>query len=177
MDPIYTPTIHREHIPDHFGGDMTHHLGLVLHVAQSDAASLRDYFAGTVAPNRKSATWYVNVHGRIEEYVPRDREAWAQADGNATYHSVETGGYSTTELTLLQVIALAFLMRLENDHYGVPLRVTNRVGGHGLGVHSMGGQAWGGHSCPGSLRANERGTIVAVADARTVEPHGQALRR
>ena len=35
----------------------------------------------------------------------------------------------------------------------------------GLGTHSMGGAAWGGHACPGDVRAAQRGEVIRRAQA------------
>lgn len=175
-EAVYTPMVHRMIIPDHYGGHMSEHLGLVLHVAEA-RGSLHDFFLRTSSPNRKSATWWVAKSGRIEQYVPGSMEAWAQADGNATYNSVETEGYSTEPFTLFQVAGLAFLMRRGHDKWHWPFTQAAKVGQRGLGIHSMGGAAWGGHSCPGTIRANERATILAVAEGRNCVPVDAQLKQ
>ena len=168
-EPVYTPTVHRMIIPDHYGGHMSEHLGLVLHVAEANG-SLHGYFTRTTSPSRKSATWWVSKAGRIEQYVPGSMEAWAQADGNATYNSVETEGHATESFALFQVAGLAHLMQRGHDKWGWPFHLADKPGHRGLGIHSMGGEAWGGHSCPGTIRARERATILAMAEGRNCEP-------
>jgi nucleoside phosphorylase len=50
---------------------------------------------------------------------------------------------------------------------GFPLQVTDIVTGTGYGVHSMGGKAWGDHTCPdlppNHVRSHQRPAIIALA--------------
>ena len=63
-----------------------------------------------------------------------------------------------------QVTALAQLLEVLSRFAGFPLQITDSVDVKGLGVHSMGGDAWGGHPyCPGDVRKAQRPAILALA--------------
>ncbi len=47
--------------------------------------------------------------------------------------------------------------------FGMQLRLANSPGEPGLGTHKMGGQAWGGHDCPGDIRTSQRQAILDLA--------------
>lgn len=174
--PVYTPKTHRMIVENHYGDHMAEHLGLCLHVAETDG-SLYHYFSGTQAPNRKSSTWWVGKSGRIEQYVPGSMTAWAQGEGNGTYNSVETEGHTNEEFTLFQLAGLAFIYRYGHNKWGWLYQIVHTPGHRGLIAHSDGGAAWGGHPCPGDLRSNERATILQVAAGHSVTPHGPHLRQ
>jgi hypothetical protein len=55
-------------------------------------------------------------------------------------------------------------------HGPYPYVVTDSTTGRGLGTHSMGGAAWGGHECPGSIRAAQRPLILATAQGNQPAP-------
>jgi hypothetical protein len=52
----------------------------------------------------------------------------------------------------------------------VPYRIANHPGDRGFIIHSAGGAAWGGHSCPGTIRANERANILEIARTGDIPP-------
>lgn len=146
----------------HDGGPMAHPpLGLVLHVAEGNG-SLHDYFQRSVHPNRKSSTWWCGKSGRLEQYLDSQTVPWSQGDGNATYASVETEGYATEPLTDAQVITLAHLYAWGAQVHGWPYAAVDTPGQRGLILHSDGGAAWGGHACPGPIRAAQRADILSL---------------
>lgn len=49
--------------------------------------------------------------------------------------------------------------------------IANSPDGYGIGTHSMGGAAWGGHACPGPLRAAQRPEIIRRAIALRTGHH------
>lgn len=174
LAPIYHPEINFEPVRNH-GGPMREHLGLVLHV-QVGLNSLHERF--DTPSTEVSSTWWISKTGVIECYVNEAMEAWAQAEGNATYNSVETeGGWDPVHgrpdpndpLTLLQCAGLAYLLRLGHTAFDWPYKVVNRVGRRGLIWHGAGGNAWGGHpDCPGDVRKEQRKFIVAMAAAKPI---------
>ncbi len=141
-------------------GPMSAHLGNILHVQEGNG-SLAGFFNN---PNANaSSTWWCAKDGTLEQYVDSDNRAWAQAAGNDTYNSVETEGFVAEPLTDAQVATLARLYAWGHDTYGWPYQEANQPGEAGFGVHYMGGQAWGGHPCPGPTRAGQRPAILAAA--------------
>ncbi|TDU73805.1 N-acetylmuramoyl-L-alanine amidase [Streptomyces sp. KS 21] len=88
--------------------------------------------------------------GRAET---QDEGAWAQAAGNPSWLSVETWGFARRPLTAQQVDALARIYAWGMAQHGWPLEPASTPLGQGFGIHSMGGQDWGGHACPGPAPA------------------------
>ena len=145
-------------------------MGLVLHTENG-------YEQGTIATfnnpaSQASAFFAVGLDGVIHQFGPvgKDWMAWAQADGNPHWYSVEDADNwpgappITRPFSAEQVTALAQLLELLSRFAGFPLQVTDSVDNKGLGVHAMGGQAWGGHPyCPGAVRTGQRPEIVALA--------------
>lgn len=138
--------------------------GLVLHVATGPAdASLYGWFSNPAAS--ASSHWWAGASGGAEQYLdPIEHQGWAQADGNASYHSVETGGDPDAPLTEAQCQAVARIYRWGHDRFGWPYQLAEVPGQKGLAWHGMGGSAWGGHtSCPGELRKAQRQHILDLA--------------
>jgi hypothetical protein len=102
--------------------------------------------------------------GELKQYVPLNRVAWAEVNGNGEWHSVETEGYPAELLTAAQFETFARLLAWGHTNCGWPLQVTDSPSGYGVGTHQMGGAAWGGHACPGSLRASQRPALIARAN-------------
>lgn len=147
---------------------MSSHLGLVLHVQEGNGG-LQGWFNN---PNSQaSSTFWVSKSGLCEQYVDADLQAWAQANGNTTYNSVETEGYTTEPLTDAQISALADLYRWGNKTYGWPYTLSDTVGTKGFAWHGMGGAAWGNHpSCPGDIRRNQRQAVLDRANSTPTPP-------
>jgi hypothetical protein len=135
----------------------------VLHV-QAGNGSLR-WFRDLKYPNRKNSHLWVSRSGSVEQYVPLNRWSWAQGAGNGEWMSFESEGKPEDPLTDAQLTALARW----HVWCGAADKVTDSVEGQGIGTHSMGGAAWGGHACPGPIRAGQREEIIrrAIALRRT----------
>lgn len=147
-------------VPSH-GGAMSAHLGLLLHVTTNHGDPY-NYFLNP--SNEASSTWWVGDDGRLEEYVDPDNRAWAQMAGNATYNSVESSGVPEEGLTPAQIETIAHLYVWGHQHYGWPLKVSDKAGEAGLGYHGM-DPSWGHPFCPGELRKAQRAAIVQRAAA------------
>lgn len=91
--------------------------------------------------------------------------AWAQAAGNPCWYSCEFAddGNPANPYTGAQIITGAQLLECLSAFAAFPLQVTDSVSVRGFGTHSMGGAAWGGHDCPGHVRAAQRPAIIALA--------------
>lgn len=119
-----------------------------------------------------SAHFGIGQDGTCIQWVDiRGGEAWAEAGGNPFWYSIEMADNQNpnnpyTEAQLDRAAQLAEL--LSRPSVGnFPLRITDSVSGEGLGTHSMGGAAWGGHACPDSppnhVRSNQRAEIIRRA--------------
>jgi len=153
-------------------------LGVCLHVnvsGSSDGTSL-DFWkrnSGQVTP-----TAQIMRSGHVDQLLPLNWSPWCQVDGNGGfgrpgYAALETGGMPTGPFgpfTPEQEIAIARILAIFHRDYGVPLKVANHPGERGVIIHSAGGVAWGGHSCPGSIRANDRPHLIDLARAM-LDPH------
>ncbi len=134
--------------------------GFIPHV-QVGNGSLFGYFNNP--SSGVSAHLWLSKDGRFEQYVPFDRRAWAQAAGNPYWISCECEGYPTEDYTAAQVQRLGEFYAWGMREFGWRAEVTDSTSGYGIGTHRMGGAAWGGHSCPGVIRANRRRDILAAA--------------
>lgn len=128
---------------------------------------------GTIA-TFNNAAYQVSAHfgiaqdGSIWQFGPIGRGwmAWAEEAGNGSWYSIEHAddGHTQNPLTEAQVIASAQLLECLSAFAGFPLQVTDSTEVKGYGTHVMGGQAWGGHTCPGpGPRAGQRTAIIALA--------------
>jgi hypothetical protein len=118
-----------------------------------------------------SAHFGIAQDGEIIQWVSiTGGEAWAEETGNPNWYSIEHAddGDPGNALTSEQVNSSAQLVELLSRVGNFPLVVSNSVSTEGYGVHYMGGDAWGGHSCPQNLdgsgpRAGQRAAILATA--------------
>lgn len=133
-------------------------LGWILHVVVGNGSPWGTFERAPAGSRRFSHLW-ISKTGQIEQYQRLDYESWAQSGGNGKYWSVETEGFPTEPLTDAQLNALAAW----HVKSGTVDAVVNRVGARGIGTHVMGGAAWGNHSCPGLIRASQRGEILERA--------------
>lgn len=134
--------------------------GLIPHV-QVGNGSLFGWFNNP--KSQASSHLWLSKAGAFEQYVPFDRRAWAQAAGNPFWISCECEGYDTEDYTAAQIRALGALLAWGVREFGWRAQLTDSPDGFGLGTHRMGGAAWGGHACPGDLRANRRPDILRAA--------------
>lgn len=141
--------------------------GWVLHVVVGNGSPWRT-FDGSVSPNRRFSHLWVSKKGDVEQYAALDHKAWAQGDGNADWWSVETEGFPTEPLTMVQIRMLAEFHNWVN----APDVLAESPAGQGIGTHFMGGAAWGGHSCPDpagmegkGYRSRQRADVITTAKA------------
>lgn len=118
-----------------------------------------------------SAFFSVSFGGKVHQYIPigLGYYSWAQAAGNRQWYSIEfeDGGDPNRPMSDRQVIAFAQLAECLSHYAGFPLQITNDINVKGIGVHNMGGKAWGGHSCPDlpprHVRSAQRSDVLALA--------------
>ena len=140
--------------------------GLVLHTMVGNLPGTIQWFNDPAA--QASAFFGVAQDGTVHQFFPLGQgwEAWAEAQGNQSWYSVETAdnGTPSNPLTPQQIQSVAQLFEVLSRFAGFPLEVTDSTAGKGLILHSDGGWAWGGHfGCPGPVRAAQRPLIVDLA--------------
>jgi len=146
--------------------------GLIVHTMVGNLNGTIEVF--NTQSFQASAHFGVDQEGNIHQFGGvRGWKAWAQEVGNPNWYSCEFAddGNPDNPLTQAQIVAAAQLLEcLSAPGAGnFPVQITNSTSGEGLGVHSMGGQSWGGHTCPDEppnhVRSAQRPQIVALAMA------------
>lgn len=120
---------------------------------------------------RASAQFEVRRDGLVHQFGPIGLGwiAWHAEAANLTWYGIENedDGNPDTPLADAQIASNAQLVEFLSSFAGFPLRVTDRPAGRGFGTHSMGGAAWGGHTCPdlppAHVRSAQRQAIVDLA--------------
>lgn len=118
----------------------------------------------------------------VWQFMPTTWEGWHAESANSMYWGVEVedGGDPSHPMTDAQLTAVAQIVEAlssQGSGWGFPLRVTDSTSGRGLGAHYLGGQSWGGHSCPDPApggqgpRSHQRHEIVRRA--KILRDHGQ----
>lgn len=165
--PTRYPAARWRPIPiNHSEGGMVHPTrGLIPHV-QMGTSPLFGWFSSASAG--VSSHLWLGRDGEMDQYVDFGDKAWTQGAGNPFWISVECAGRDTDDYTDIQVQRLGELFAWGMRELGWRAQVTDSPAGYGLGTHRMGGTAWGGHSCPGDIRARRRGDILDVATRTAV---------
>ncbi len=136
--------------------------GVVVHIMDGTYAGTDSWFRNSKA--QASSHFGTSRAGALCQWVDTSDRAWAQADGNRTWLSVENEGRGGDALTDDQLDRNAEVLAWAHKTYGVPLQIADGPSGRGLGYHAMGGSAWGGHtSCPGSRVVAQLAEIVRRA--------------
>lgn len=148
------------------GGRMTAHRGVVIHIAEGT-------YEGTVSwclnsDSGVSAHFVVAKNGSTTQLVDTDIQSWCQSAGNAEWLSIENEGRGGESLNAAALEACARIVAKAHLVYGVPLEIAESPGDLGLGHHSMGGAAWGGHPlCPGTAIIAQKPEILRAALSMT----------
>lgn len=146
-------------------------LGWVLHVNVGDTSNtFYENNSAGVTP-----TIQVRANGEVIQYLPLNWQPSAQVDGNKNYAAVETSGYPDKPLTGEQLLALGRFTADFHTFMNMPLQIARSPSERGIGIHSMGGIAWGGHSCPGDIRAGQRSIILEIAKSRLYPTKGKIM--
>lgn len=145
-------------------------IGFVPHV-QVGHNSLHRYFSNR--SNQVSSHLWLSYSGVLEQYMPFSVAAWSQAAGNKAWVTCECEGFPGEKYTDAQINRLAEFFKWGANNFGWKLQITDTPSVGGLGTHVMGGAAWGGHSCPGPLRAGQRIDILRKAQASAPVPTGE----
>jgi hypothetical protein len=149
------------------GGSGVMH-GVIMHTMVGNLPGTVSWFNDPAS--QASAFFGIGQQGGIHQFGPVGKNwmAWAQGTGNGNWYSIEHAddGNPENPLTSEQVTASAQLLEVLSRFAGFPLQVTDSTARAGYGTHSMGAEAWGGHTCPGpGPRAGQRAVIVALAVA------------
>jgi hypothetical protein len=154
-------------VQNYSGGMMMPSRGFIPHV-QVGNGSLFGLF-NTPSFQASSHLW-LSKTGILEQYVSFDMKAWAEMAGNPYWISCECEGYPGESYTDVQIRRLGEIYAWGHEHFGWPYVITDDPDGRGLGTHRMGGASFGGHSCPGNIRANQRAAILDVTKSITPPP-------
>ncbi|WP_432068238.1 peptidoglycan-binding protein [Streptomyces sp. C10-9-1] len=143
-------------------GGQTSVRGLVVHIMAGTLAGTDSWFRNSAA--RASSHFGTGKGGALYQWVDTANRAWAQANGNREWLSIENEGRGGDALTSAQMDRIAEVFAWVHKTYGVPLQITSSPNGRGLGYHAMGGSSWGGHTqCPGRRIIAQLPEIVARA--------------
>lgn len=158
-------------------------VGVVLHTAVSDTASLHDYWARDAV--HIESHFYVQERGGVEQYVDTAIRADCQLDGNSWTRDGKRYGFISVESwddyphgwanasdvpvwTDEQVKSLASLVAWLAETHGFPLVKATGPQGTGVGYHrqftSETAPRWNeSHACPGDRRIAQMSQIIAQA--------------
>jgi peptidoglycan hydrolase-like protein with peptidoglycan-binding domain len=140
-------------------------MGIIMHTMVGNLPGTVEWFNNPAA--QASAHFGIAQDGTIHQFGPIGKGwvAWHAAVANNAWYGIEHAddGDPENPLTDAQVTASAQLVECLSAFAGLPLQVSDSTSVKGYGTHSMGGAAWGGHSCPQSVRAAQRGTIIQEA--------------
>lgn len=131
--------------------------------------------------------FWIDVDGRIEQYVDTGRRADANRDANGFAVSIETSSSpaATERWTPAQAASIVRLLRWLATVHPIPLRKCDRWDGSGIGFHTMFGapSRWTPvkKSCPGPARKAQFPEILAAlgapapTDSPTPQPEGALM--
>ena len=143
-------------------GNVLAHQGLVLHIMDGTLVGTIAWFNNPHA--QASSHFAVGKQGQLVQFVDTDSMAWTEASGNPYWISVECEGHGGDSLTPQQIATIAKLYEWLERNYHFGFAPTSSVSGKGLGHHSMGGMAWGGHlECPGTNVIAQKPLILTAS--------------
>jgi hypothetical protein len=159
-------------ISNNFSGPMGTIIGLCLHVQEGNG-SLYGWFNN---PNAEvSAHLWCGKDGTLEQYLdPPAQKAWAQANGNPNYISIETEGFVGEPLTDAQMLAVASILSQASTAYSFPVTGPVAHGQPGFTQHcnpnGTSDPSWGNHFCPGPIRLGQMPNIITMAHGSPAPP-------
>lgn len=142
-------------------------MGVVMHTMVGNLPGTVEWFNNPLA--QASAHFGIAQDGTIHQFGPIGLGwiAWHAAAGNTAWYGIEHAddGDPQNPLTDAQLTASAQLVECLSAFAGFPLQISDNISTKGYGIHSMGGAAWGGHSCPENTRAAQRPQIIQLAQS------------
>lgn len=144
-------------------------IGVILHVAASEARSLYDWFNG---PSKGiESHFYLRYDGTWEQYRDTGIDADANYMANAFvrdgvrygFISVETQGLGNGEWSDDQLAEIKEFLAWARDTHGIPLRKCQRWDEAGVGYHTLFPNNWtnvAGKTCPGPKRIVQFDSII-----------------
>jgi hypothetical protein len=140
-----------------------------------------DLFTPGPDGNGNSAHFGTAQDGTVIQWVPLGVVAEHAIAANPHWYAVENAddGNPNNPYTDAQLSRIAQILELTSrPEYGrFTLQVTNSPDKEGLGMHNMGGAAWGGHSCPDATKnpnhTRSRARAEIVRRAMIIRQHGQ----
>lgn len=164
-------------------------IGVILHVAASNADSLYNWFNGP--SGGVESHFQIPLHDRapIEQYRDTTREAdanykgnsWLTASGRLGFISVESAGLADGEWNDSQMRRILALLRWASLTHGFPLTKCRTYRSPGLGYHVMFGTGAGTNSwsnaagkvCPGRRRITQFENVILPLVQRPITPAPQ----
>jgi N-acetylmuramoyl-L-alanine amidase-like protein len=156
-------------------------MGLLSHTMVGNLPGTDALFTPGPKGNGNSAHFGTAQDGTVIQWVPLGVVAEHAITANDHWYAVENAddGNPNNAYTDAQVSRIAQILELTSrPEYGrFALQVSNSPGDEGLGTHHMGGEDWGGHTCPDAgnnanhTRSRARGEIVRRA--KIIRQHGQ----
>lgn len=144
------------------GGITGQPYGVVFHVEQGTEQGTEAVFS---EPSWQASSHFgVAKDGSLDQFVDTADKAWAEAEGNGYWWSIEHEGMSGQPLTDAQIATDVHLIAWLRTIDPFPLVLTDDPNGRGLIWHGAGGDAWGGHyDCPGeAIKANRQDVIDKI---------------
>jgi hypothetical protein len=127
----------------------------------------KPYWETLKGKKRAFAHLCVSKTGKWWQYQDLHHWAWSCGAGNPDWWGVEVTGQPNEPMTEAQLTELAKW----HVWSGARDEIADSPAEYGIGTHSMGGAAWGGHECPGPVRAAQRGEIIRRAIALRAGHH------
>ena len=161
---------------------------VILHVADTEATSLHDYFNGP--SGGVESHFYILRDGSVEQYRDTAYQADANVMANDFAISIETQGLADGTWTDAQLASIKALILWCHTTHGIPLVKCPKWDGSGVGYHILFMQQWAGgpRACPGPDRiqqfnsvlvpwmaAGGNGDDMSAADVKAVNDYTAAL--
>ena len=146
------------HHPGFHGGPLPTSavMGLISHTMEGNLSHTDDLFTPGPLGNGNSAHFGTAQDGTVIQWVPLGIVAEHAIAANGHWYAVENAddGDPNNPYTDAQLSRIAQILELTSrpEIGRFTLQVTDSPDQEGLGMHDMGGAAWGGHSCPDATK-------------------------
>jgi hypothetical protein len=146
-------------------------LGVCIHVNVDENGTPDSFWRNN--PGQVTPNFQIYKDGSVHQILPFNWQPWCQVDGNFNYAAIEFAGMPNEPMTHAQLVSGAKILRVYHNEMDMALKLANHPGERGLAGHRIGGISWGGHSCPGDVRMNQRDDMLklVVPSHEVVPPH------